>query len=192
MLSLHPQTDDSLTEALPASVLNASRRNGILLVVVVALSGFAIELCITLGVSGQLSFSESLIAWPFLAVSGFFVVSLMHRNLKTHAPTVGLHSDMIAVRYGKYTLEAKVKECRIRQGRAGGMRLAGGVVLWSWLPVVLIDLPPFWMKRLGMRRHPRRINTVAVGYTAETREAWECALLRVLNQRDDFSNQNRV
>ncbi|GAA4454157.1 hypothetical protein [Novipirellula rosea] len=116
----------------------------------------------------------------------------MHRILKTHAPTVEFQTDMIAVRYGKYTLKANVKDCHVRQGRASEMRLAGGVVLWSWLPVILIDLPPFWIMRLGLRNHPRRINTVAVGYTTETREAWERALLRVLNRRDESGTQNLV
>lgn len=102
---------------------------------------------------------------------------------------VELQADAIVVRYGKHKLKASVKDCRVRLGRAGSMRLAGGVVMWSWLPVILIDLPPFWIARLGLRNHPRRINTVAVGYTPESRARWERALLAVLNLPDQIVRQ---
>lgn len=64
----------------------------------------------------------------------------------------------------------------VHLGRAFGMRLVGGVKLYSWLPVILIDFPCYSSLRFGIRRS--RLNTVAVGFTLEMQTKWEHALLQ--------------
>ena len=149
------------------------------------ISGTAVSLfCLALGIcwAPEFGWEAALIASSVVGfVASLFVVGLtlaVHHQLKTHLPTVELHAERLIVHYGNRTKTASLTECHFHLGRAWQMRLEGGGVLHSWVPVILIDLPPRSVfGPLNLR--PR--NVVAVGYSDETRQKWEQALTASVN-----------
>ncbi len=170
--------DALIVEEMPASLAAASRRNALQCLAIIIFAGSAIHIAGLIYLHRQESVSASLAFWSFVAVIGLGITSLFHYLLKTQTPTVELNTNKIFVRYGNRNLEASVKDCHVRLGTAGGMRLPGGVVCLSRLPVILIDLPQWWDSLLTLRRRPQDITTVAVGYTDTMRARWEAALLQ--------------
>ena len=169
--------EPTLIETLPASLVSASWKNYIIAIgSPIALFCLALSIGAGFHTGWQSALLVTLIFWPFGAILVFGTASGLQHNLRTQIPTVELWNDALTVRYGDRTLTARVKECHLHRGHATSMRLTGGVKLYCWLPVILIDFPPFWNSRIGIRHRPR--NTVAVGYSSEMQDKWERALLQ--------------
>jgi hypothetical protein len=169
--------ENRLIETIPTPLVVASWRHYVIVIgTPIALFCCAISIGAWVHSGWQASLILSLIFWPFAAVLVFGTASGLHHNLRTQIPTIELLNDELTVRYGDRMLTAKVKDCHLHRGRATNMRLIGDVKLYCYLPVILIDFPPFWNSLIGIRYRPR--NTVAVGYSTEMQDKWERALLQ--------------
>jgi len=169
--------EPAVSETLPVSLVDASWRNYIIGVgVPMALFCLAFSIGAWFHSGWTTSLLTSLILWPFGLAFVFGTARVLNHNLRTRIPTVELWNDELVVLYGERKLAAKIKDCHVRRGRAVWMRLVGGVKLYCWCPVILIDLPSYWSSRIGIRLPPR--NTVAVGYSTEMQHKSERALLQ--------------
>ena len=178
MPDLNAYSRPSLVERVPASQVSASWKNFAII------NGIGVLLlCIAMGLLGlREGWPMALGMFALFAGCGFpllvGITFVQHHATKAHLPTVELQADQIVVTYGNRTKTAKVSECHFHLGRAIHVRLIGGGRLHSWLPVILIDLPP--ESFLGpLRLRPK--NVVAVGYSDETQQKWEQALSASVN-----------
>lgn len=109
-----------------------------------------------------------------------------HSRIRASIPTVKFCDGQLSVVYGDACLMSDIHDCRIRRrGPLWRMMLTWksfnpraakrrrGVRLWSWRPVILIDLPRFGRAPLGSIVS---MNTVAVGFTDDTLEIWDRVL----------------
>ena len=184
-MSIHTTSESvSIVEETPVWLVASSRRNAAKGVVALAGTGCSIHMAVLVPSGSPYSFAHALAIWLAFALAGLGIASILHSSLKRQLPRLELRANTIFVRYGRRSLEANINDCHVRRGRAGGMRLAGGVVCFSRHPVILIDLPPWWNSLLAIRRRPRDINTVAVGYTEAMKAQWERALLQYMTNSD--------
>jgi hypothetical protein len=96
-------------------------------------------------------------------------------------PEVELQGDIITLRWGNETIQAKVNDCHFRVGRAWQMkknsRSARPLLPFGKTDLILIDFPP--LKR-GLFGKIRSYNTAPVGYTKESLAKWNEALGNVI------------
>lgn len=179
MSNPNSHSEHSLVETVPASLVSSSWKT-----FCITIGSPTALFCLWITVSaGLLSGWEaalllSLIFWSWGAFLLIGLTVALHQKLKMQIPTVELRAGVLTVRYGSRMLTAKVTECHLHWGRAHSMKLVGGPKLYSWVPVILIDFPPYWYTLIGLRC-PR--NIVAVGYSNEMRDKWEKALLAAVN-----------
>ncbi|MEM1069762.1 MAG: hypothetical protein AAGI63_12755 [Planctomycetota bacterium] len=184
---------DCIVETLPDSLIRKSFRNHLLVVllpVAFVFLGTFFFVCLDLDYEPWEALLGSLFMVSLLLVpagAAFAGISMhLHTRLRNNVPKIELRGEQLTVHYGCDVLSASTRECRIRcRGPIWRMMLVWdnfdprfakkrrGIRLWSWQPVILIELPPFGKTILGA---VASLNTVAVGYTDEMLERWESAL----------------
>ncbi|MEM6471542.1 MAG: hypothetical protein AAF802_18420 [Planctomycetota bacterium] len=175
---MSPSQTASLVETVPAGVVQSSVRT-YRRVLVLAVVGFSCLVTSTVALDGDIGWQSALIGGLCLLTPGtLFVIGLaavMRHELGIRIPKVELLEDELVVRYGNRVLNANVKDCRLRRGRASMMRLPGCPKLHCDSSVILIDIPQSALSTRIPTLWVTRVK-VAVGYTDDSRVLWERAL----------------
>lgn len=104
------------------------------------------------------------------------VSAAMRPQVFRQLPTTELKRDSLTVRHGKHLIQANMKDCRFRRGRACRSRLPGSTRLRSYQPFILISFPCDAWKTKTLLQLGAKLR-VPVGFTEATRVDWERAIL---------------
>lgn len=176
--------EDEFAESIPIELVNASFKN-----YVVWFSLPITVLCILWGaIAGTII--PLLVFWPIGILIVLAVGTSSHFALKNQIPTVSLKKRKVLVCYGDQGINADIGECRLRYGRASSMRLTGrlplgGVRIWTFTRVILVDFP--------VSAGSARYNTAAVGFTDEMQARWQHRMRHLLDeQRDETKSPSSI
>lgn len=173
-----PPAKFSLVETVPTPVVQSALRDLRWRLIWTYLA-FCCILTLLVARDAEVGWRSAIVVGIGLFILGTFMsmglVAVMRHELGIRIPTVELRQDELTVRYGKRELNANVKDCRLRRGRAYMMHLPGCPRLNCSQSVILLDFPRATVSKRMSLLWGSKVR-VAVGYTDEMLSDWEQAL----------------